>query len=140
VRTVIHARTRVSPHDRMDFTTEIAFTRSMMFAQPAQPWEVCEGPLVVVQGEWNGWRTAVARLVDLEQVHWLQPKGAPRRLIHAYVPCTKLQSGDVAHECHERSAPHRLLVCILKCHTAHSIFEALSRAADDRERNLLSNA
>ena len=141
-----------SPKYPMDLATQIPFTEVMMLAQTnsvlrgavgtrdanlAQPWDVCGGALVVVQPEWNGWRTALAKLVDLEQVHWLQPSGAPRRIIHAYVPCSKLQSGNIVHECHQPSAPHRLLVCILKCHTAQTIFEALSRAADERERNPL---
>jgi hypothetical protein len=136
----------------MDFAPPITCTRRMMPTQRdnalagavaacgaglARVSDAVEGSLVVVQREWNGWRTALTRLVDLEHVHWLQPSGAPRRLIHAYVPCTKLQSGNIPHECDEPSAPHRLLVCILKCHTAPGVFEALSRDADDRERSLL---
>ena len=85
---------------------------------------------VFVQPEWNSWRTALVQLADLENVHWLQPSGAPSRLLHAYVACTKLQSGNMAHECDGRSAPHRLLVCILKKHTMPGIFDALSCAAD----------
>jgi hypothetical protein len=96
--------------------------------------DVVDGSLVVVQCEWNGWRTALARLGDLEDVHWLQPSGAPRRLIHAYVPCTKLQSGNLSHVCDAATVPHRLRVCILKCHIAPGVFEALARGADDRER------
>ena len=84
--------------------------------------------LVVVQGEWNGWRTAVVRAVDLESPHWLQPAGAPRPLLHAYVPCSAIVSGEVAHDC--GSAPHRLHVCVLKKHTAPAMFETLARMAD----------
>jgi hypothetical protein len=84
--------------------------------------------LVVVQGEWNGWRTAVVHAVDLESPHWLQPAGAPRPLLHAYVPCTAIVSGEVAHDC--GSAPHRLHVCVLKKHTAPAMFETLARMAD----------
>ena len=84
--------------------------------------------LVVVQGEWNGWRTAVVRAVDLESPHWSQPGGAPRPLLHAYVPCTAIVSGEVAHDC--GSAPHRLHVCVLKKHTAPAMFETLARMAD----------
>jgi hypothetical protein len=85
--------------------------------------------LVVVQREWNGWRTAMVMLTDLEDVRWLQPNGAPRPLIHAYVSCSKLQSGDLQHDCDLMSAPQRLLVCVLKSHTAPYVFENLARLA-----------
>jgi hypothetical protein len=87
--------------------------------------------LVVVQPEWNGWRTAVARMVDLEDIHWFQPKGAIRPLIHAYVRCTTLLSGDIPHECSSTGIPHRLHVCILKRHTSTWVFEMLSRLASE---------
>ena len=87
--------------------------------------------LVVVQREWNGWRTALASVADLEDVHWLQPAGAPRPLIHAYVPCAKLRSGNIPHDCDRASAPHHLLVCVLKSHTAPDVFEALTRRAGE---------
>jgi len=85
--------------------------------------------LVVVQRDWNGWRKAMAPVSALEDVHWHQPVGAPRPLIHAYVTCSALVSGDVPHECADGS-PHRLLVCVLRQHTAPSVFEQLTRAAD----------
>ena len=89
--------------------------------------------LVVVQREWNGWRTALARVSDLEDVHWRQPTGAPRPLVHAYVPCVNLQSGNILHECDPATAPHHLLVCVLKSHTAADVFEALTRRAGERQ-------
>jgi len=85
--------------------------------------------LVVVQRDWNGWRKAMAPVSALEDVHWHQPVGAPRPLIHAYVTCSALVSGDVPHECAD-GTPHRLLVCVLRQHTAPSVFEQLTRAAD----------
>ena len=93
---------------------------------------VDEGTMVVVQREWNGWRTASARLSDLQSIHWLQPNGAPRPLIHAYIPCTKLQTGEIPHDCDVKSVPHRLLVCVLKCHTAPVVFAVLSHLASER--------
>jgi hypothetical protein len=39
-------------------------------------------------------------------------------------------SGDVPHECGAEKSPHRLLVCVLKCHTAASVFEELVRRAE----------
>jgi hypothetical protein len=88
-----------------------------------------EDTLVVVQADWNGWRTATARLADLEDVRWLQPPGAPRPLIHASIECTKLVSRHVLHDCDPSSAPHAIVVCVLKCHTAPKVYEALSRHA-----------
>jgi hypothetical protein len=81
---------------------------------------------IVVQKEWNGWRTATARLSDLENVHWFQPSGAPRPLIHAYIRCSSLQSGPLAHDCHASSGAVHLLVCVLKSHTAPAVFQELS--------------
>ena len=85
--------------------------------------------LVVVQRDWNGWRKAMAPLSMLEGVHWRQPQGAPRPLVHAYVHCNTFVSGDVAHECTEGIA-HRLLVCVLKCHTAPSVYDQLVAQAN----------
>jgi len=84
---------------------------------------------VVVQRDWNGWHTATVRLDDLEQVHWHRPGGAPRPLIHAYVECARLRPGAVPHDCAEDTA-HRLLVCVLRQHTAPPVFEELARRAD----------
>jgi hypothetical protein len=93
------------------------------------------GTLVVVQQEWNGWRKAMAPLYALEGVHWHQPHGAPKPLIHAWVPCSALQSGDIPHDCAQAPSPHRLLVCVLKCHTGAAAFDALVALADANEEN-----
>jgi hypothetical protein len=84
---------------------------------------------VVVQREWNGWRTATVKLTDLGRIQWLRPGGAPRPLIHAYVSCSKLQSGDLEHDCDPMSAPHDVLVCVLKSRTIPQVFEELVRRA-----------
>ena len=84
---------------------------------------------VVVQRDWNGWHTASARLGDLEQVHWRQPAGAARPLIHAFVTCSNLLRGDVPHDCTGTAPPHRLLICVLKSHTAPMMFDELVRRA-----------
>lgn len=83
---------------------------------------------VVVQDQWNGWRTAMVLLADLEDVRWLQPAGAPRPLIHAHVSCSKLHPGDLRHTC-DGAAPHAVLVCVLKSHTAPRVFAELARRA-----------
>lgn len=85
--------------------------------------------LVVVQREWNGWRKALAPLGSLEDVHWHQPQGAPKPLLHGYVSCRSLMSGDVPHDC-DGTTPHRLLVCVLRQHTVPSLFDLLASRAD----------
>jgi hypothetical protein len=88
------------------------------------------GTLVVVQRQWNDWRTAMVRLTDLENIHWFQPDHAPRPLIHADVCRTKVLSGTMSEDCQQSSPQSRLRVCVLKCHTAPGVFEELSRRAD----------
>jgi hypothetical protein len=57
-------------------------------------------------------------------------------LIHAYVWCDKIVSGCLSHECCDSSESHRVLVCLLKSHTARSVFEDLARRADAASGNL----
>ena len=92
--------------------------------------QIHDGALVVVQGDWRDWRTAMVRLTDLENIHWSQPSGAPRPLIHATVCCETIVSGAIAHEC---LAPcsHSLVVCVLRCHTSPWVFEELARRAGE---------
>jgi len=85
--------------------------------------------LIPVQRDWNGWQTADVRLSDLQHVHWFQPRGAPRPLVHGYVSCGSL-NGDLPHDCNPADAPHQLLVCVLKRHTVASIYGELARRAD----------
>ena len=56
------------------------------------------GMLVPVRCAWNAWQTVEVRLEDLQNVHWYQPPGAPRPMLHAYVDCTKT-GGRIAHDC-----------------------------------------
>jgi hypothetical protein len=90
------------------------------------------GTLVVVQRQWNDWRTSMVRLADLENVHWAQPEHAPRPLIHADVCPTKLLTRNISDEA--RPARH-LRVCLLKSHMAVGVFEELSRRADRASRS-----
>jgi hypothetical protein len=89
--------------------------------------------LVVVQRDWNGWRKAMAPFGALQDVHWHQPPGAPRPLIHAFVGCDRIVSGDVPHECTAGTHPHRLRVCVLKCHTPPEAFQLLTVLAGAHE-------
>src|ERR1051326_4492911 len=89
--------------------------------------------LINVQREWNGWRTAFVRLRALQNVHWFQPRGAPRPLLHAYGPCTSIVEGELPHDCNRTPAPHRLLVCILKCHSTAVAYAEIARRADEHQ-------
>jgi hypothetical protein len=91
--------------------------------------------LIRVQSEWDGWRSAELRLGDLQDVHWLQPAEAPHPLVHAYIVCSRIVTGDIPHDCDRTASPHRLLVCILKRHTIPTVYTELARRADDRRRS-----
>jgi hypothetical protein len=86
--------------------------------------------LLNVHAAWNGCRNASVRFGDLGEVHWRRPAGAPQVLLHGYVSCSKLLSGAIPHVCDAATAPHRLLVCVLKRHTLDAAYGALARRAD----------
>jgi hypothetical protein len=93
-----------------------------------------------VQSEWNGWRTAEVRLGDVQDVHWFQPARAPHALVHGYILCSNIVIGEIPHDCDRRTAPHRLLVCILKSHTIASAYTDLARRADEQRTLQWANA
>jgi hypothetical protein len=88
--------------------------------------------VVCVQGTWDGWKTAEVRLRDIVDLHWHQPVHAPRPLAHGYVLCTDVVGGEIPHRCERSTAPHRLRVCILKRHSAPSVFAEIARRADEQ--------
>jgi hypothetical protein len=90
-----------------------------------------DGILIRVQGEWNGWRRAQVRLGDLRDVHWFQPDLAPRPLVYGHISCTNIVDGDIPHDCSLTPGPHRLLVCVLKRHTAPCAHAELAQRADE---------
>ena len=90
---------------------------------------VNDDTVICVQGEWDGWKTGEVRLRDLREIHWRQPVHAPRLLVHGYIRCTDLIAGEIPHACDRVGMPHRLLVCVIKRHSAPSAFEELVRRA-----------
>ena len=96
---------------------------------PATPEEPHDSDQVRVQVTWDDWRTALVRPGDLDDVHWRSTPGAPRPLIHAYVACTRVAAGELPHDCEPTSRPHRLLVCVLKCHVSSRVFAYLLQQA-----------
>jgi hypothetical protein len=141
----VHMRLMIcSPVNRMDLAAHVACTSFMAIwtGAAASGQHTSSGPahreqgaqthnakLVVVQSEWNGWRTAVVRLADLEEIHWSRPSGAPQPLLHASVCCNKFEFGNLPHNCDLTAPPHHLTVCLSKRHMAPSVFEELARRA-----------
>jgi hypothetical protein len=87
--------------------------------------------LIRVHSEWNGWRNAEVRLGDLGEVYWIRPNRAPQAIVHGYISCSNIVTGDIPHDCDRRSASHRLLVCILKRHAIPAVYAELARRADE---------
>jgi hypothetical protein len=86
--------------------------------------------LVRVQSDWKDWRTVEVRLRDVTDLHWSQPAGAPHALLHGYISCASIVSGELSHRCDQSSAPHRLLVCALKRRTPTAIYAIMALQAD----------
>ena len=84
---------------------------------------------IAVTVDWNDWRSATARVRDLQGVHWHQPPLAHQPLLHAYVSCADLAGGTLPHACEPATAPHRIRVCILRCHTIPAAYAELVRRA-----------
>jgi hypothetical protein len=92
--------------------------------------QTVDDSLVRVRQEWNGWHSAEVRVKDLQEIHWFRPPTAPRRLAHAYISCTTIQSGALSHHCEPGEDPHRLLVCVLKRHCIPSVYAEIAGRAD----------
>lgn len=85
--------------------------------------------IIRVQTEWDGWRHGHVRVSDLRDIHWRQPDRAPHPLLHGYITCQELGAANVDHACDAASAPHRLLVCVLKKHTVPTVYAQLAERA-----------
>ena len=90
--------------------------------------------VVSVNVVWNDWRCAIVRLADLRDVHWHQPKGAPHRLLHAYLSCASVVHGDLPHGCDGASVPHQVRVVVLKKHNLPAAYAELLQRADGSRR------
>jgi hypothetical protein len=53
-------------------------------------------------------------------------------MLHGYVSCANIAAGQLPHDC-DGSAPHRLLVCVIKSHTCAAVYEELERGANARQ-------
>jgi hypothetical protein len=90
------------------------------------PMTVTDDAVVQVRRGWNAWRTAEVRLGDLEDVHWHQPAGAPRAIVHAFVASNTIAGNDLRLT----RTRERVLVCVLKSCTPDSVYTELARRAD----------
>jgi hypothetical protein len=89
--------------------------------------------VISITTAWNDGRSALVPSADLRAPHWCRPAGAPKPLLHAYVSCDHLVDGALSHACDPSSAPHRVLVCVLKCHNTAAAYAAMaSRAAAEQ--------
>jgi hypothetical protein len=86
--------------------------------------------LIEIRGAWNAWRTAEVCVRSLLDVHWYQPAGAPRPMVHAYLDCSDIVTGDIPHDCASTPGKHRLLVCVLKRSASPAVYEELAARAD----------
>jgi len=93
--------------------------------------QASDAVVIRVHSEWNGWFNAEVRVGDLQDVRWVQPNRAPHPIMHAYVSCSHIVTGALPHACERASAPHRLLVCILKKHLIPTVYAELARRADE---------
>ena len=88
--------------------------------------------LISLHADWKHYESATTRFADLHDVHWHQPPGAPHAMVHGYVVCTDIATGDIPHECDRATAPHRLRVCVLKKHAIPAVYAELAQVADRR--------
>ena len=61
---------------------------------------------------------------ELENVHWHQPVGAPRPIMHAYVRASRVPR-QLLQDAELSSPPELIRVCILKCRTMAKAYDAL---------------
>jgi hypothetical protein len=87
---------------------------------------------ICLHADWRHCQTASARFADLHDVHWHQPPGAPRAMVHGYVDCAHVVRGEIPHKCDPMTTPHRLHVCVLKRCTIPMVWAELARQADEQ--------
>lgn len=85
--------------------------------------------LIRVQADWTAWQSAEVPVDDIHGLYWFRPRGAPQSLLHGQISCTSIVRGEIPHECNPATAPHRLLVCILKRHALPAAYLELVRRA-----------
>src|SRR5260221_13018725 len=92
-----------------------------------------EEQFVWVRRQWNDYRQANVRAVDLGGFHWNRVSGgvrvpAPQPFIHAYIWCDAIREGELAHSCLHGTGPHRIKVCVTKVDNKAAYSWLLERA------------
>lgn len=90
--------------------------------------------VVRVRSGWDSWQAADIGIDSLRGVHWRQPLGAPRPIIHASVDCTDTLARALPHDCSRADGAHRVLVCVLKHDCIGPVYRELAAMADAARR------
>ena len=96
-----------------------------------------QGIIIRVHHEWNSWRYADVPLVALEDVHWFQPVGAPRPLVHAFVSSVSV---GIPQSIDHNENRRRSRVCVLREHALASVYQQLVRRSGPASVDLLGSA
>lgn len=81
-------------------------------------------PLVTVCRHPKDWQRGSVRLSKMDVSGYDCVSGGvqvpfPRPMMVAYIECTDVEDGEVAHSCSHGPAPHRIKVAITKKHNEH---------------------
>jgi hypothetical protein len=101
-------------------------------------------PTVWVRRHWCDQLHAEYRLVDLTGLHWSDnsdgyARRSPNPMVHGYVMCHQMISGDALHPCLDGQwPPHRIKVCVVAKDNPKALMVRLKARAteNDRRRSL----
>jgi hypothetical protein len=84
---------------------------------------------ICVSAYWNDARVAHARLGDLIDVHWHQPKAAPHPMLHGYLTRPAVYWDDACQPTRS-SLPPGVRVCVPQEHNNPGAYAELERKAN----------
>lgn len=99
---------------------------------------------VWVRRHWCDQLRAEYRLADLTGLHWSDnsdgyTRRSPNPMVHGYVMCHKMVSGDILHSClHETWPPHRIKVCVVAKDNTKALMMRLKVKATENDRRRFS--
>jgi hypothetical protein len=90
--------------------------------------------LVTVRRQWNDWRHATVPISELDRLHLSDVSGgvavrAPREFLHAYILCSAIVDGEIAHSCRHGRGPHYIKVCIVQRDNPKELYKRLKDQA-----------
>lgn len=97
----------------------------------AQSLGLSEDTKVQVRRKWKDHMTGTVLLKDLGGFHRSQISGgilvkAPRPFIHAYMDCTDIIDGEIAHSCEHGEPPHNIKVVLTRKDNERKFWRQLS--------------